>query len=187
MQGNLDLHPPRIKLTVKVDLVHPGWRSRPLYTSRWTPMLLRNWMKSHVLRRADEARWSMLYAFPAGVGIWKNAGWTRKTSVRFYSSHGWMFAALPDRSRDWEACKETQSSLPGPMARWHHGTLCHPMPHAWTHGPGFRLNLSGTWRGALTPLARPVISGSSPMGWLLWGRADITTAQIWTWHLNCES
>ena len=26
----------------------------------------------------------------------------------------------------------TQSSLPGPMARWHHGTLCHPMPHAWT-------------------------------------------------------
>lgn len=128
---------------------------------------------------------------PGRSGNLKNAGWMRKTSVRFHSSHGWMFHALPDRSREAPAIgKRAKNPVFAPRS---HGKMApwHPMPpHApcMDHGPGFRLNLSGTWRGALTPLAQPVISGSSPMGWLLWGRADINLLlprfEPGTWTVN---
>lgn len=148
MQGNMDLHLPKIKKTTKKDSVHPGWRSRPLYTSRWPPVLLhilQNWMKSYLLRRTDEARWSMSYAFPATVGVWKMVdGRGRYPCVSIHHTDECLRAArpVPRGTRDWEACKEPSLRSPVP---WQDGTMAPYATPCPMHGPWTRFPFKFEW------------------------------------------
>lgn len=139
-------------------------------------------MKSHLLCRANEARWSMFYAFPATVGIWKLVD----GRGRRHSSHGWKFRRCPSGARDGEACKNPVFAprSHGKMAPWH------PMPpHAscMDHGPGFRLNLSGPGGAPWHRWPGPWFQGPPPWD-DYYGAGLILLPRFWTsWHLNLQS